>query len=186
MTAFATHEALSARMKRTFTTDEQAWATTLLEDAAGFLRGVMHAAVYPVTTSTFTAWPSGGRVDLPQPFVFVVDGVTRGGVPLPFKRREDSVYVDGDDECDVTFTYGLATAPPDLVGLNCAIVSGQIMLVEAELGLQVGGLSSVALDDFKIAFADGGAATGLSLPDPQLRYLRETYGTSGWVVGTSL
>ena len=183
MTAFATHEDLAIRMKRSFTADEQAWVTELLEDAASFLRGCMgRAQVYPVTQSTFTAWPIGGRVDLPQPFVVSVDAVTRDGVPVAFTRREDAVYTRYDDECQVTFTYGLAEPPRDLMGLNSALVSSQIGLVEADLGLQVGGLSSVALDDFKIAFADGGALTGLALPEPQLQYLRNAYGSTGWVV----
>ena len=186
MTAFATHEDLALRMKRTFTTDEQEWVTALLEDAASFLRGCMgRATVYPVTTSTFPAWPLGGRVDLPQPFVVSVDAVTREDEPLDFRRREDAVYVSGDDECAVTFTYGLAEPPADLVGLNAALVSQTLTLVEAELGLSIGGLSSVALDDFKIAFADGGALTGLALPEPQLRYLQTAYGSTGWVVGSA-
>lgn len=188
MTAFATHDDLATKMKRTFTLGEQEWVTSLLEDAASFLRGCMgRATVYPVTTSTFPAWPQGGRVDLPQPFVVSVDAVTRGEDedPLDFRRREDAVYVDGDDECAVTFTYGLTEPPADLVGLNCALVSSQVGLVEADLGLQIGGLSSVSLDDFKVAFADGGALTGLALPDPQLRYLRDAYGSTGWVVGTA-
>jgi hypothetical protein len=71
------------------------------------------------------------------------------------------------------------------VGLNCALVSQTVTLVEADLGLSIGGLSSVALDDFKIAFADGGALTGLALPEPQLRYLQSAYGSTGWVVGSA-
>lgn len=186
MTAFATHDDLATRMKRVFTGAEQEWVTVLLEDAASFLRGCMgRATVYPVSSSTFTAWPVGGRVDLPQPFVVSVDDVTRDGAPLVFRRREDAVYVSGDDECDVSFTYGLAEAPADLAALNCALVSSTIGLVEADLGLQIGGLSSVALDDFKVAFADGGALTGLALPDQQLRYLMTAYGSTGWVVGSA-
>lgn len=186
MTAFATHDDLADRMKRVFTLAEQAWVTTLLEDAASYLRGCMgRATVYPVTTSTFPAWPQGGRVDLPQPFVVSVDAVTRDAVALDYKRREDAVYVSGDDECAVTFTYGLAEPPADLVGLNCALVSQTVTLVESDFGLSIGGLSSVALDDFKVAFADGGALTGLALPEPQLRYLQTAYGSTGWVVGSA-
>ena len=184
MTAFATHQDLAVRMKRTFTEDEKAWVTELLEDAASFLRGCIgRAQVYPVTQSTFTAWPLGGRVDLPQPFVVSVDAVTRGGVPEAFTRREDAVYVRYDDEHEVTFTYGLAEPPRDLVGYNVALVSQTVTLVEADLGVSIGGLSSVALDDFKIAFADGGALTGLALPEAQMRYLQNAYGSTGWVVG---
>lgn len=185
MTAFATYAELGVRMKRTFTVAEQAWVTALLGDAAAYLRGVMNAAVYPVQTSTYVAYPSGGRVDLPQPFVVAVVSVERDGVAVDFTLREDSIYVSSDEAVDVEFTYGLAVAPADLIGLNCALVSSQIGLVEADLGLQIGGLSSVSLDDFKIAFADGGALTGLALPDPQLRYLREAYGSTGWVVGSA-
>lgn len=186
MTAFATYDDLALRMKRVFTVAEQEWVTTLLEDAASFLRGCIgRAVVYPVTTSTFTAYPSGGRIDLPQPFVVSVDSVTRDEDPVSFLRREDTLYVVTDDACDVEFTYGLAEPPNDLLALNCALVSGTITLVESDLGLQVGGLSSVALDDFKVAFADGGAGTGLTLPEPQLRYLRDAYGSTGWVVGSA-
>jgi hypothetical protein len=186
MTAFATPANLGARMKRTFTTDEQAWVATLLGDAAAYLRGVMKAEVFPVQTSTFTAYPVGGRVDMPQPYVVSIGPVVdAAGAPVNFSRFEDGIYLYKDEPVDITFTYGLVEAPQDLVGLNCAIVSGQIGLIEQDLGLSIGGLSSVALDDFKVAFADGGAGTGLSLPAPQLQYLRDTYGTSGWVVGSA-
>lgn len=188
MVAFATPAQLASKMKRTFTEDEQAWTADLLEDAAAYLRGVMGAHVYPVNTATYTAYPMGGRADMPQPYVVSIGPVVLTDsptTPVSFVRHEDGIYLYNDDIVDITFTYGLAEAPADLVGLNCAIVSGQIGLIEQDLGLQIGGLSSVALDDFKIAFADGGALTGLSLPDPQLNYLRATYGKSGWVVGSA-
>jgi hypothetical protein len=174
-------------MKRVFTAEEQVWVMALLEDAAAYLRGVARAAIYPVQTSTFTAYPLGGRVDMPQPYVVSVGPVvlTDTATAVNFARVEDSIYVYSPETIDITFTYGLAQAPADLVGLNCALVSGQIGLIEQDLGLAIGGLSSVALDDFKIAFADGGAGTGLTLPAPQLQYLRDTYGTSGWVVGSA-
>lgn len=187
MEAFATPQDLGTRMKRTFTPDEQAWLTAILGDAAAYLRGVAGASIYPVQTSTFTAYPLGGRVDMPQPYVSSIGPVKLADTEteVNFARFEDSIYVYSTAPIDITFTYGLAEPPADLVGLNCAIVSGQIVLIEQELGLQIGGLSSVALDDFKIAFADGGALTGLSLPVPQMQYIRDTYGTSGWVVGSA-
>lgn len=187
MEAFATPKDLADRMKRTFTADEQTWVATLLGDAAAYLRGVVKASIYPVQTSTFTAYPLGGTVDMPQPYVGSIGPVTLAGtdVPVRFVRFEDRILLYNDAAVDITFTYGLAEAPADLVALNCAIVSGQITLIEADLGLQVGGLSSVALDDFKIAFADGGAGTGMALPAPQMEYLRDTYGVSGWVVGSA-
>lgn len=187
MDAFATSYDLGSRMKRTFTDEERAWVDDLLGDAAAYLRGVVKASIYPVQTSTYTAYPMGGRADMPQPYVVDIGPVTLAGTdtPVKFARWEDSIYLYSPDPIDITFTYGLAEPPADLVGLNCAIVSGQIGLIEQDLGLSIGGLSSVALDDFKVAFADGGAGTGLTLPVPQLQYLRDTYGTSGWVVGSA-
>jgi hypothetical protein len=79
----------------------------------------------------------------------------------------------------VTVSVGFSVAPRDLIALNCALVSSQLLLVEAGLGLQLGGLSSVAIDDFKVAFADAGERTGgMSLPDHQQEYLRNRYGVS--------
>lgn len=182
MEAFATHEDLAKRLNRTFTPDEEAWVTTLLEDAADFMRGVMRNQVYPSSQSTYVAYPAGGRVDLPQGFVRSVDSVKRDDTDVPFVRREDSVFVDGVAPVSVTFTYGLSAAPGDLVSINCALVSQMMLTVQAGLGLSGGGLSSVAIDDFKAAFADGGSSTGLSLSEHTRAYLEERYGRTSWVV----
>lgn len=184
MTAFATYTDLGVRMKRTFTAAEQPWATALLEDAAALMRGVMRNQVYPPAQSVYVAYPVGGRVDLPQGFIRSVDAVTRNGVAVKFTRSQDSISVDGDVPVTVTFTYGLPTAPFDLIGINCALASGAILTVEAGLGLTAGGLSSVAIDDFKAAFADAGAQSGMALTDATKAYLIEHYGRSGWVVDT--
>jgi hypothetical protein len=185
MTAFATYQNLATRMKRTFTTEEQAWVTSLLEDAADLMRGVMRNRVYPSTTSTYIAYPVGGRVALPQSFIRTVDAVARDGVAVTFTRYQDTVLVDSDEAVDITFTYGLATAPGDLLGINCAMVSGAMLTVEAGLGLTAGGLSSVALDDFKAAWADAGAASGMALTTATQTYLEDHYGTTSWIVEAS-
>lgn len=185
MTAFATHSDLATRMQRTFTSEEQTWLTALLEDAAAQMRGVMRNQVYPSTEATYTAYPSGGWVDLPQSFITSIGAVERDGVEIEYTRRGDSISVDCDTAVDITFTYGLATAPADLVGINCAMVSGAILTVEAGIGLTAGGLSSVALDDFKAAFADGGEHSGITMTEFTRKYLVERYGRSAWVVEAS-
>lgn len=188
MVAFATADDLAVRLNRTFTVGEEAWVTALLEDAAEFMRGVMGSQVYPSTQSTYVAYPAGGRVTLPQAPVRSVDVVERDGVELvldtDYTRRQDSLFVGCDDPVDVTFTYGLDAAPADLVSINCALVSQMMLTVSAGLGLTGGGLSSVAIDDFRAAFADGGASTGLSMTDATRAYLINRYGTSAWVVET--
>ncbi len=180
---FATADDVAIAMKRTFTQEERAWVETLLAQSAAAIRDVIGQHVFPQQVSTFTAWPIGGSVTLPQGYVVSVDAVTRDGVPVDFDRFEDTVLVAGSAPVEVTFTYGLAEPPTTLVGLNTVMVSSAITLVESDLGLSVGGLSSVALDDFKIAFADGGDKTGhLVLPDIQSRMIREAYGRTGWTV----
>jgi len=46
-------------------------------------------------------------------------------------------------------------------------------------------LSSVALDDFKVAFADAGDLTGMTLSDRNIALLRQQFGArTGYVVTT--
>lgn len=174
--AFATADELGTRMKRDFSNEEKLWLNELLEDATAYLQGEIGQIVYPQQSVTFSEWPAAGRVDLPQHPVISVDAVERGGVAVQFEPRPGYVRVQGDAPVDVTFTFGYAKVPRNLESLACALVSQQVTLVEAGLGLSIGGLSSVALDDFKIAFADGGDSTGLMLPKVTIDSLRRQFG----------
>jgi len=176
MVAFATSDELGERLRRTFTEAEAEWLDKLLADATAYLQDQIGQLVYPRQTATFTDWPSAGWVDLPQWPVVSVDAVQRAGAGIPFDERPGRIRVASDEKVDVTFTYGYPTCPQTLVALCCSLVSQQLLLVEAGLGLSIGGLSSVALDDFKIAFADGGEGTGLTLPKVTLDGLRQKYG----------
>ena len=54
MEAFATVEEFAARLNRTFTTPEETWITTLLEDASTYLReDVIGLQVFPQESATF-------------------------------------------------------------------------------------------------------------------------------------
>lgn len=181
MTAFASASDLAARLKRAFTPEEETWVEFLLEDAAADIR-LITGHVYPSVTATFTAWPADGWVDMPQPFVTAISSVQRDGANVSFTRHENSIRVDCDIAVDVTFTYGLATAPQELLALNCVMVSQALTLVENGLGLKIGGLSSVALDDFKVAFADAGEMTGSTIPQITADRLAAVYKSGGYVV----
>lgn len=184
MTAFATYQELEKRMSRTFTIAERTWITELLEDTAEYMRGIIGEQVYPPNQVTFEGWPDQGWVDLPATVIRSVDAVTRDGHSVDWSRRLNRVRVGCNGPVEVTISVGYSSAPRDLIALNCALVSSQITLVEAGLGLQLGGLSSVALDDFKIAFADAGERTGgMSMPEPQQEYLRNRYGASVFTTG---
>lgn len=184
MTAFATYQELEKRMGRTFAEPERVWVTELLEDSAEYMRGIIGEQVYPARQITFQGWPDRGWVDLPATVVRSVDAVTLEGQPVEFEHRLNRVRVGCSGPVEVTISVGYSTAPRDLISLNCALVSSQLLLVEAGLGLQLGGLSSIAIDDFKVAFADAGERTGgMSLPDHQQEYLRNRYGASVFTTG---
>ena len=183
MTGFATASDVAGALKRTFTPAEETWVEGLLEQSAEYLRSVIGQHIYPPIESTFTAYPVNGCVELPQSYVQEVVSVTVGGTSVPFTRFEDTLERIPFGEVEITFRYGAAEPPADLVGVNIAMVSSAITLVEAELGVSLGGLSSLALDDFRIAFADGGDKTGhMVLPEITQENLRASYGASGGTV----
>lgn len=178
MDAFATADDLAARLNRTFSAEEEAWITTLLEDASTYLRGVIGQTVFPATAATFVAYPEAGRVDLPQYPVVSVDLVERDGETLvldtDYTYRPGYITVDCDDPIEVTFTYGYATAPDELRRLACVLVSQALLTLENNLGMTAGGLSSVAIDDFKLAWADAGGQSGMVLtPHAELSVRRQ-------------
>lgn len=179
MTAFATVDNLATLLNRTFTSGEREWLESLLDSSAEFMRGHM-GVVYPAVTATFTTWPSDGWVTLPA-YLRSIESVTQEGQPVAFERIDNSIHLHTARAVTITMTAGLAKAPDDLVGMNCALVSQAMLAVEMQLGLTVGGLSSVALDDFKVAFADGGEASGMfALTPHSIAYLQNRYGTSAY------
>jgi hypothetical protein len=189
--AFATYAELGVALNRTFTVGaESAWITSLLEDASTYLRDdVLGQQVFPQTSSTFTAWPDGGRVDLPQSPVISVDSVVRDGVALvlddDYTRRDNTISVNDDKPLDITFTYGYATAPESLKRWCMVLVSQALIPLEQQLGLNAGGLSSVAIDDFKAAWANAGEESGITLSDRNIKLLREQFGVRGSTVVTT-
>lgn len=179
MTGFATADDVADTLNRSFTPEEEEWVETLLGQSADYLRGVIGQHVYPPVTATFEAYPVHGRVDLPQSYISAIVSVEADGTDVPYTRFEDTLEGVHHPVVDVTFTYGATEPPKDLVGINVAMVSSAITLVENDLGVSIGGLSSLALDDFKIAFADGGDKTGhLTLPALTQENLRAAYGAS--------
>lgn len=190
MDAFATYTQLGVLLNRTFAGPEQTWITALLESASTYLRDdVLGQQVYPQSTSMFRAWPDGGRVDIPQQPLISIDLVEDDGTALVldvgYSQRDSTLTFRTDNPVDITFTYGYETAPESLARWAMVLVSQALIPLEAGLGLTVGGLSSVALDDFKAAFADAGEMTGITLSDRNINLIREQFGVkSSYVVTT--
>ena len=190
MDAFATAAELGVTLNRSFTGSEEAWIEDLLKDASTYLRDdVLGLQVYPQSQSTFTAWPDGGRVDLPQSPVISVDSVKINDVVqvegTGYSRRDSTLNFHTDEPVEITFTYGYVTAPEQLKRWCKVLVSSALLPLEQNLGLTVGGLSSVALDDFKIAFADAGADAGMTLSDRNIALIRRSFGVGGTAVVTT-
>lgn len=180
MEAFATHSDLASRLSRVFTEGEETWVTTLLEDASAYLRTeVIGQQVYPQTETTFDEWPTAGRVDLPQWPIVEISSVKRDGAVIEYEYRPGYITVSGDEKVEITYTFGYENAPEDLVRICCVLVSSALLTLEQQLGLTAGGLSSVQLDDFKVAWADGGAASGMTLPEVTQTSLRRAFGRGG-------
>jgi hypothetical protein len=181
MEAFATYAELGKQINRVFAPGTEAeWITSLLESASAYLReDVIGAQVFPTSQSTFTAYPDGGRVDLPTAPVRTIDSVTREGKSVDYIRRDDTLYVDCDEPVKVAFTYGYSEAPESLKRWACVLVSQSLIPIELKLGMTAGGLSSLAIDDFKVAFADAGEATGMNLSDRNIDLIRSRFSAAG-------
>lgn len=184
---YATPDEFAAATRRTLTTEERDWVSARIEEASEFMRTYMGGAhVAPTATTTFTANAVSGYITLPQPYIRSVDAVAVDGSPVAFARHDDTIHVPeaGIRPVTVTFTHGLTRVPADLRGICIGLVSAQMDAMENELGLSIGGLSSIQLDDFKVGFADGGDKTGLYLAEHHQRYLARKYGTTAWVMET--
>jgi hypothetical protein len=177
--AFATYSELGIRLNRTFTGGvESAWITSLLEDASTYLRNdVLGLQVWPRSQSTFTAYPDARRVDIPQSPMVSVDSVLREGVAVEYTQRDNVLTVDNDLPLSITFTYGYLLPPDSLKRWTMVLVSQVLLTLEQGLGLTAGGLSSVAVDDFKAAWADAGADSGITLSDRNVALLRRQFGS---------
>lgn len=176
MTAFAEVEDLEVLLKTTYVGEDRDQVEALLEAASGHLRFVIGQDVYPVTETTYTAYPTFGREDLPQWPVVEVTSVERDGVPVEYTYRPGFIMVRSDAPVDVTFTWGLAEVPVELKRLTLVLAAQALQMFETTGALSAGGLSSLGIDDFRASFASGGENTGISLTPHAERSVRRQFG----------
>lgn len=182
MTAFATVAELEELLKTSYEGADAVQAEALLEAASGHLRFIIGQDVYPTTTTTYEAYPSFGREDLPQWPVVKVVSVKRNGVDVPFRYRPGFIVVTGDEPCDVTFTWGVADPPAELNRLTLVLAAQALQMFETTGALSAGGLSSLGIDDFRAAFADGGEGTGISLSEHAEKSIRKAFGRGDVII----
>ncbi len=186
MVAFATVTDLQTATGRTFYGTELAQVEWLLDAATTYLRDIIGQNVYPQQAATFTAWPSHHRrIELPFQPLISIDSVSRAGIDVQYEwegtgylRILDSV----PGPVDVTVTVGYAQIPPGLIRWAIVLAAQALTMVGLGLGPTAGGLSSLAIDDFRVAFADAGGFTGLNLPDRDIDRLRTQFAADSAVV----
>lgn len=169
---------------RTFTPAEESTVTAMLEDASAHLRDVIGQQVFPSSQASFTVRLGRGRssVTLPQQPVRSVDKVLVNGAEIEVDSDDVAVYVGcGARKVTVTFTFGYDEPPAELATWACVLASQALSMVEEMGTLGGGGVSSISIDDYRKAWANGGDQTGYSLPRRVEELLQQRYGTAAYV-----
>jgi hypothetical protein len=184
MAAFATVADLEGRLGRKF--DDPAMAELALDDASEHLRGLIGQQVFPVAQATFTELLRGGEhwITLPQHPVVSVDSVTVEGSEIPFTLVDGALRVHGHAIVEVTYTFGYADPPKQLISWACVLAAQAISSVDEMGTIGSGGVSSVSIDDYRKSWFGGGDSAGYSLPQRVEEKLKSQFGSTTFVVST--
>lgn len=180
MEPFITVDEYQVRTASTVPPDRLESVERLIAAATDYLRGICGQHIAPIQTSTAILQPStSGLIVLPQIPVHRLDRIeTLDGHPVEHTwDHAAEIRVRCCDQVRVTWTYGHNRVPELLQHLCAALVSKALANLDRQAaGLTVEGISSIAIDDFKVAFADGGALSGMVLPDLHVAELRRRFG----------
>lgn len=187
MARFAEVTDLQARTKVVYAGADIAWVQALLDDASAHLRDILGWQVFPAVQMTYTTKVWAGTFNrLPVQPVKSLDSVVIPGAFITTDVYDGGFEVDTNGIATVTFTAGYAL-PPDALKSWCCVLAGQAIDAVTKLGmLSNGGLSSIAVDDFKLVWSqsDENGLGGYTLPARVVARLRETYGTTAYVTGS--
>jgi hypothetical protein len=185
MASFAAVADLEKATKKSFTGQDVAWVTELLEEASAHLRTIIGWQVFPPATMSYrTRLKACEFYPLPvQPSELVGVALT-DGTAVGTDTYDGGFEPDKGGTATVTLTAGYSSCPPDLKSWTVVLAS-QVMDVVTKLGmLSSGGLSSVAIDDFKMVWTQTGENTaGYGIPEAVAVRLKEAYGSSAFVTG---
>lgn len=185
MVSFATVADLQTATKKTYTGSDIDWVTELLAQASTHLRTILGWQVYPVTTMSYrTRIKAYTFYPLPAQPATLTSVVLKDGTAVVTDVYDGGFEPETGGTAVVTFTAGYAAAPPDLKSWT-VVLATQVIDVVTKLGmLSSGGLSSVAIDDFKMVWTQTGENTsGYGLPETVVVRLKEAYASSAYVTG---
>lgn len=156
-------------------------ASAAIRDAAG-------VPISQVTATIEIPAPSGKLLRLPGPIVSVDTVLIDGSAVTDHLRMTEGLWRRGGWSCDpvpvtVTYTFGLAEIPDDLVDLAVQLAVAWLQH-EAEGGGSTAGLKSARLDDAAEAYTDADAEqiSPVYVPEKTARWLASRFGGSGSVV----
>lgn len=186
------------------TTQQQLQWETLLEDASEAIRDVIGSPL-DFRTSTITMWvgdlPVVGRAQMrPQvnnrfdtralvysqlirlPAVPAVEliSITDEFGPIDGELLDSHTLRvwTANTLVTITYTHGWAVIPRELVRWTCVLAASMLQASKTgNLGM-AGGISSVGIDDGRVAFAASQPGQAIDLPDTVRVRLRATYGPS--------
>lgn len=184
-TGFAAVTDLQSRLKKVFPDEEHEWVQTLLDDASDHLRDLLGWQVWPAAVVTYrTKVKCGDFYPLPVQPVMNVGPVLVDGTTVTVEEFDGGIQFANTGIADITFTAGYSAIPRTLTAWTC-VLAAQVIDAVSKLGMLSGaGLSSVSIDDFKMAWANGAEGSGYVLPDRVVAMLKETFGTSAYVTGS--
>ncbi|WP_426940242.1 hypothetical protein [Pseudarthrobacter sp. S6] len=184
---FAEIADLQYRLNKTFTAGETDWLNAILGDATEHLRSVLGWQVYPQATVTVrTKVNIGDFYRIPVQPVQSIGAVLVDGSAVTVDDFDGGIQFKDKGIAEITFTAGYAVLPSVLTSWTCVLAAQAIEAVKKLGMLSSAGLSSVSIDDFKMAWAGGGEGSGFVLPERVVEQLRSAYGSSSYVTGSVL
>lgn len=190
-TGFAAVADLQARTKVVYAGADIDWVQSILNDASAHLRDILGWQVFPAISASYTTKLQAGMFHrFPQsPASGASTSYLDNSGPIPAAPAMfDGGFVPSKSGiATVTFTAGYSIAPPSLVSWSC-VLAAQVIDAVTKLGmLGNGGLSSVAIDDFKLVWSQSveNGLGGYTLPDRVVAQLRASYGTTAYVTGSA-
>lgn len=184
MASFATVADLELATKRPpYAGADILWVTELLAQASAHLRTVLGWQVFPQSTASYrTVLRACEHYTLPsQPSQLV--SVVIDGASVETHEYDGGFMPTQGGLATVTFTAGYATAPVSLKSWTIVLAT-QVIDTITKLGLlSSGGLSSVAIDDFKMVWAQSeDSSSGYGIPKSVADRLRAEFTMGGAVV----
>lgn len=202
--AFAEPTDLATRLGRTFTEPEALQVSALLDDATAHLQTIIGAQVSPPAEVTVRHLVSQGQWIDPPAYPATVTAVEINGEPFevdPYETADGRIYSPaawfthspelgfaetygpGVLAVDITYEVGYADAPADLLAWACVLASQALANVTDLGAMGAGGVTSVAIDDYRKAW-DPASTPGGGIPDRVAERLRAAYGTTAYVTSS--